>query len=338
MNKTWYYVLLGVLVLIIGINVVNFLGRHKEENPDSARQRHLANAKKIPSFSVKDSRGDVIDTAWFKGKNVYFQFIYPEDSDDIEVFDEVYKNFEGENLEIVIFTPDAESLLSKISVNENRVHVVSEKLKELQHAFAIPAKAGVFFVYDSSGKRVAAGRTQYGYESGPKTYLKKALFDESFNITEFIPADNSLEDAQWLSQMSDIIANAPSTKKVFIFALFYNLCDQCGGGKILHMLKKLYSVYPDVIDVSLFSFTHYTEKDIEVLSSQAQLIFPLLNGNDGLRDKWDDLIGQFNRANVDNIVFTCDTSGKVLAVLYPKCKCFKSFFSITESIIKERQK
>lgn len=324
------FLFIGMVVLIVILNYINF--KRSKENPrvDHVKGLHIG----IPTFETVDYLGRSITDSTYRGKDVYFQFINPASTDDIDLFMQVYDNFKSESINLVIFTATPSILQKSLKIKDKKVFIAGKNFHQIQQAFRIPANTGSFFLFDSDGNKLAEGNSGHGYENGPKLALNKLIWNETFDISEFIRLDDSLDQMEWFGQLGRIIES--ENKEVFLFFLSVRLCDQCGGGAIINRLRRLNATYGDAVGIYAVSFTQYSTFDIEALKSQAEISFPLINANTELYDTWDMLIQRFNRKCLDNIVFVTDKSGKVQGISFNECKCYESFFNLAESTIKKR--
>ncbi len=225
-------------------------------------------------------------------------------------------------------------LLEKIEVDKNRVRIAEERFPSLRRLFRTAGNTGSFHLYDASGKKIASGKNGLEYEAGPKVYLNELIRGEFFSIDEFVKMGESVKNMEWMRQIDSIITG--EDKKLFVFFLFINLCEPCGGGAVVDQLKQLNANYGKQAGIFSISYSRYTDRDIAALKSQAKIKFPITLADSLLFGKWESLIRRYNRRRLDNIVFVTDKSGKILNVMHSTCKCFRSFFRITHSIMKER--
>ncbi len=327
-------IIIGMIVLIVIINIANYF--KSESNPKKTHHSHAGHSHEIPAFEAKCLNGQRIKNSDFKGKRLYLQLVNAIDSEDYDLFNKVYSDFKDEDLEFVLFTDHPDKRLNNMNIDMNKVHIVGENYDHYRTLFRSPRNIGSWFLCDATGRIIDAGRNSRGYEDGPKLKLYQLMWNEFFNISEFIDHTGNLRDVEWLAQVKEVVQQDKSA--LHLFFLSVNLCEQCGGGKIIDNLLKIHSQYKGTVRVTAISYTHYSDQDIDALRSQSGITFPILFAEGRFLEKWDSMIKRFNRKTLDNILFTTDGSGKIYNIMFSGCKCFNDFFAATNQRIKERNK
>jgi len=334
MRKTGVKILISMVVLIVIINIANY--QKSKTSPQKGHHSHAGHSRGIPDFQAKSISDQLVKNTDFKGKNLYIQFANARESEDTALFSRVYGDFKDEGLEFVLFTDDSDKALKKLNIDKNQVHVVSENYEQYRQLFGSAKNTGSFYLFNGSGEKIVSDKNAKGYEEGPKLKLNELLWNESFNISEFVDHNANLNTIEWLSQVREIVQQ--EQKKLHLFYLSVNLCEPCGGGAIIERLKKIDSENEGAVRVTAISYTHYADQDINALRSQSGVKFPIVFAEGRLLEKWDSMIRRFNRSSLDNILFVTDMSGHIHSIMFSGCKCFNDFFAATEQLIKERSK
>ncbi|MCP2519369.1 hypothetical protein NLC26_01600 [Candidatus Aminicenantes bacterium AC-708-M15] len=287
---------------------------------------------KLPKFDSMDVRGKLVKSENFKGKNLYVQFVDPLDFDDIDLIKKIYVNWKDENLEIVVITKDFERFKARSGIGTEDIIVLANDYEKLKSKFNSPQCCGTYYLFNKSGRVIAAGKNVIGYENGVKVFLKQLIRNEYFSMSNFIRANENIKNIEWFDQIAEIIEK--EDKRYFIFSLFTSFCESCLSGAIINNLKKIYSKNKNFIYVMcILNADFHTKEDIESLRSQSGINFPIVIADSLLNQKWVSLIHEFREADLTDIVFIVDKTGKILKVYHRNCNCYKSFFDFVNSLI-----
>jgi len=93
------------------------------------------------------------------------------------------------------------------------------------------------------------------------------------------------------------------------------------------MLKTIYSRGTGKDRVLLVLSNEYTETDIKIFKSQLQVEFPVIIADEILIRKWQALIDEYSKTELNDLAFSIDSSGKIDQVLDPNCgSCVEPFW------------
>ena len=78
--------------------------------------------------------------------------------------------------------------------------------------------------------------------------------------------------------------------------------------------------------VILVLSNEYTETDIKIFKSQFQVEFPVIIADEVLIQKWQALIDEYSKTELNDLDFSIDSSGKINQVLDSNCGSCKNLF------------
>jgi len=285
--------------------------------------------KKLPKFKSLDAAGNLVRSDDFRGKKLYIQFVNPLYDHDIALIKKVYFHWKNEDLIFIIITENYSRFQSKLA-DLNNVIVLSKNYKKLQSLFNVP-DSGTHYLFDGSGTLVNIGRNDIEYDKGLKRSLNRLIKNKYFSISDFIKLNENIKEISWFKQPSEIVEK--ENKEFYVISLFTSICSGCKSGSIMKNLKSFHLKGQNYAYVVCILSDKFNENDIISLRSQLGIKFPVIIADQALSAKWNSLINEFSEAEVTDIIFIMDKSGKIIRVLDPNCKdCLKPFFLYMQSL------
>jgi len=118
--------------LAIFIGVLFLVLIRKKDNPVFAQPESI---RKLPRFKTIDIFDNIVESKALKGNVLYVQFINPRDTDDIQLFQDVFSTWFKEGLRILIITSDWNAWPEEVKNQINIDIFITEKYKELKEKF-----------------------------------------------------------------------------------------------------------------------------------------------------------------------------------------------------------
>jgi hypothetical protein len=313
-------ILLISLLMIFGIYII-IINRSGE----SDIQRYFDLIKKAnPNLLLKQgySLNEIM------GNIIYLQFIRARHLSDIELANNVLTHWEKTKLKIVLLFENANDI-NKINIDVGRFLPINESLLSIDQF----TRGGVedFFIFDKTGKLFSKGRSDFGYDDGPKVALKRLVNDEYFSLDLMLKrGDNIFKNEEW-SQIGDFIKILK--KEYYIVCLFNSICGGCFSGEIIRYFDKISANNnPIVFVVCILNNQYFSNNDILALKSQMNILMPIYLSSKLLSTKWNKLITDYRASELNNIIVIIDKYGEILRVYNEQCNCLKQMSEYVEEI------
>jgi hypothetical protein len=214
--------------------------------------------------------------------------------------------------------------------------IIADSNSDIRKLFRVP-NSGIYLLFDPRGKYLGGGRTEDGYNEGPKSLLAWNLRGVRFERDMFVPRNNeNISKFPWLFQLKRIINS--TSKRYFLFGLFSSICEGCSSGNTFRMMTRIRSEADDTLDIRAIISYKYEPIDIERIASQLRANFPIELADPLLSEKWSKLDLDFRPSDINEVVFLVDSSGKVRLNLDPisESQGEKFFYDCLEAIRKQR--
>lgn len=317
-------IIAGILIFIV---IIIFINIRRKEGP----QRSSLKITKLPKFVSVDINGMEVNSKDFRGKNLFIQFVNPDNVGDVDLIKLVYSSWKNENLEIMIITNDLERFKSKFEVDSKKTILVTKDYEKLKSMFHSSTREGDYYLFNGSGDLIDTNKNYVGYDKGVKIFLMQLVKKDYFSFSDFIEENENIRNFPWLQQIERIINN--KKKEYFMISLFTSFCGTCNSGPIINAMDKFHSKNKNSFYVlSILNNDFNNEEDIKSLISQSKINYPIVIAEQMLNKKWTDLINKYREQDLTNIVFIIDKSGKILKILHPNCNCYKKFFNFLYSL------
>ena len=287
----------------------------------------------IPQFKATTVKGSTFDSRILNGKYSFFAFIDPRKSKDLDLCMTI-RNRESDQLNIILV-----SQFSNVPfdiVDDAGYQIILDSNSDIRRSFRLP-NSGVYLLFDPRGKYLGEGRTDDGYDEGPKSLLAWYLRGVRFERNMFVPINNeNISKYPWLFRLNKIIDT--TSKRYFLFGFFSSICEGCSSGNTFRMMARIRSEADDTLDIRAIISYKYEPIDIERIASQLRANFPIELADPLLSEKWSKLDLDFRPSDINEIVFLVDSSGKVRLTLDPisESQRDKFFYDCLEAIRKQR--
>lgn len=264
----------------------------------------------FPSFSASDINGATISSTDFRNNYTYVQIGALSIKGDQILIKKIESEY-GKDLNILVFT-DNPSIPEEWKENLN-VKIVLRNSSSTQALFSTPGIGSYFLFYDPNGRLVRAGNTQAGFERGIKSLLDLYVRGKSFKPELFIPKiGGRVEEYSWLRQLGELISNYPYEYSLFGF--FSSICDSCSSGLMISIMKSIRAQADSGLGVWCIVSPEFTQVDVDALSSQLSLNFPVSIADHQLGNKWQELGKAYTINDISEIIMMVNRGGEVIDV------------------------
>lgn len=186
-------------------------------------------------------------------------------------------------------------------------------------------KYGKHYLFNKNNERVFSAENYIPYDAGVKRYLQLAVNNRQFHISEFIEEKQNIKKMPIFDQIRTYMEQ--ENRDHLLIGMIYSFCESCASGLLIETLKELNSTIGWKKAVIIILSMEYTEADIEILKSQFRIDFPILIASRGLNERWREIIEEYSKNDVNNIVFAVDRSGNIVRVLDQICQsCTRTFW------------
>jgi len=277
--------------------------------------------------------GRTVDKILLKDKTIYLQYVNAFNNNDMELFDAVCDNWNDNRIIKIGFFEENNSFVQmkdKYNSYTNVFFVVNRDYDKKENILLSRVK-NKYFIFEKNHNLNFSGDNLIGYDNGVKTKLKKILNNDSFNINEFLPLNQSITESMWLDQITKIIKS--NNVSFHIFGFMNDICETCGSGSVVALLKTLNKNQDFSINLIIGNFSfEYSENEISALKSQAQIEFPIIKADDKLSEKWNHFSHEYSKNELNNIIFVIDRNIEIISIFYPGCSCWGTFIQYTKSL------
>ena len=317
-------IIAGILIFIV---IIIFINIRRKEGPQGSSLK----INKLPKFVSVDVYGMEVNSKDFMGKNLFVQFIDAAHEMDIELFKDVYSNWKKEEISFLLIVRELDRFNSRVEINTDDIIILNKDFDELESIFNPGKIYGThYYLVNNSGKIVASGSNNFGYENGPKVFLKQLIKNEYFSISSFIKLNENVKGVEWLNQISEIVDD--QNKNYSLISMFTSICSGCLSGELVFFLNEFYNKNQNNINVLCMLNNKFNDKDITRLKSQLKINLPVFISDEKLSQKWNSLIKEFRENDLTNIIFILNKSGIIIKVYDESCKCWIQFSRFLKSL------
>jgi hypothetical protein len=319
-NSNYSWLATTIIIFVALLFVLNTRETRQNTSPESIRI--------LPTFKVTDTRGQIIRSSFYAGKNTYIQFINAYMPHEVELFREVYAAWRNNDVWFLLICGNNAPIDLGIRLS-NHVAIIDGQQKEnaedAYSSFGLRKDDGYYFIFNSKGSKVSSARSATGYERGPKIFLNEIINGAFFSIEELLGKNHNVIEYEWLAQIKKLM-EVNRNRKYYVFSLFTKICDSCAGAGIIQFMKNTKSHLREDVYIASILSSNYTESDTVNMRSQLKLEYPVFVAENKLRTKWDELINKYNDEILSDIVFIVDSTGNIVDIAYRRCNCYGSFF------------
>ena len=324
MGKKHFQIVAGILIFTI---IIIFVSIKRREGTHRSSVKFTT----LPKFASVDINGLEVKSKDFMGKNLFVQFIDPRNKMDIKLFKDVYSNWKEEDISFLLAVREFDSFNSRVEINTDNIIILNKDFNELESIFNPKKTYGThYYLVNNAGKIVASGSNDFGYENGPKVFLKQLIKNEYFSISSFIEPNENIRDIKWLDQIAEI--TDAQNKDYYVISMFTSICSGCFSGKLVFSLDRFYNKNQGNIYVLCILSDKFNDNDITRLKSQLKIILPVIIAHEKLSQKWNTLIKEFREHDLTNIIFIMNKSRVIMKIFDENCKCWNQLSSFLKSL------
>jgi hypothetical protein len=331
-NRSRYLYLIAAIVVLIGASWILNIMQKKIGSYDPYRL-----IMTLPDYETIDQNGNLFRLSNLQKPFTYIQFVDPRENNDIELLENIYRNWIDYPLSIIVITNDIQRLLERCVVDMNKITVLSD-YKKLRETFLTPGKNGRFFLYDAGRKLITKGSNDTGYDNSIKIVLKRVILNQRFDVNGFIGQGKNLSGFDWLKQLADIAGENP--RRYYLFGLFSMIkYSTCSDLPIIKFFEFVHARFPEnQVSVVIMLRDTYNSEDVQVIHSQMKSNIPIIIADAKLGKKWSALISEYREADLNNIAVLVEGSRNIVFVSDPACNCFPKLIEIFNKKVSENAK
>lgn len=322
MGKTIKLTFLGVFLLIIAALAIhnNLKKIERNENSVSQKDKYISSNSReqltLPDFSTVDIFGNTIDSSNFTGKKTFVQFINPKSESQIESLKRVYQEYKNEDFAIITFIKKVEDhifhrFMDKIMFASGDIFIITEDYENHKTLFEAPSCCESFMLFGQEGKLIGSGTDQHLHKKDIRAYFNRLDAGKKFIISNYIKPGFHISDIDWLGSLARVIERE-NNYEYFIFSMFNNICTGCPSGTLINKLKEADKSASGSAHFLIILSDDYTENDVNNFKIHLEINFPVLKADEQLMNKWNQLIEEFSKIELNNIIFSVSKEGEIL--------------------------
>lgn len=306
------------IVVGMGIFIVSILLVEMKRKQPRAVDPALA----WPDIIVKDVNGKEIHGEDYQERIRYVQFVGIEDVNNLSLMNAVYSQW-SEHIDMFVFTKKYNLLRNRLEGEYPKAIFIEDRYEESAKAFK-STKYGKHYVFDKSGELMYSAHNNIRHENGVKRILNLVVNKKQFRIADHIQKNEHISNLPNFTQVYKTFNDLG--KKYLLVGLVYSFCDSCRSRGFVNILKTIHSRGLGKDRVILVLSNEYTEMDIKIFKSQLQVEFPVIIADEVLNRKWQALINEYSKTELNDLAFSIDSSGKIDQVLDPNCGSYEKPF------------
>jgi hypothetical protein len=257
-------------------------------------------------------------------KDIYVQYLQADFNKDEMLRIKRINDDWRDNVQILIVVENKQ-MIPAISDLQNIRIIEKEKMKFnsqymssniLGHYLISPQKRLIYRGYDNDD-----------YDAGMKAVFEMRYHKVKFAVSDFI-GESKIYEKPWMRDWERYFPR-PS---LVLGAFFTSVCNTCTSGKLVKLLDNIQNKFGNAIEIRAMLSDDFSPQDIVALKTQLDLHFAFDIAGSRLALKWNELIKQYGKDNVSDIVVLLDGKGSILRAFDRECGCF-SF--LEDSIAKQ---
>lgn len=285
--------LIAANVLLVGyISVVR--------SRQSGTSRAAAEKKLLPQVQMLDDRGQTVQTKQFLGAPLYVQFINPDVRQQTDVLSAILNDRPKQPVKILLVTPNAQSLRTRVPSITDDITVVEKDYKELRTAFEIPEYSEKILIFDKNGTRVDQ---RFYYQGGSLARLQTVVDGKSGYSPALLKEAIVSVNSPQLEEIRQKTLTSTSGKAVIAF--FSVIGTYCPSGELIDSLKGQYARHKDVELLILFP-KEYTPNDVQNFKSNLQVNIPVAIADPELSNVWESFHLKYGDAAINGALVAID--------------------------------
>ncbi len=236
-------------------------------------------------------------------------FINSTETYHIDLLEKVYRDY-SDDVNIIAFVGQI-SLLPLLHDRFPRAWIIDDSQQLFVEKFDARSCCGRFFIYDSSKQLIAAGNNTVFYEEGTRSILQRTVDHISFDISVLIP-EQSVSDSPVFRELWDRLR--VQEKSTYVIFMLSDICGSCPVAKTISELSAALIRQLDTIGVAFLFSSDFSDIDIRNFKVKWSVPWPCIRADGDLALKWNDLIHDFSREELNQILLLVDSRGKLLAI------------------------
>jgi hypothetical protein len=286
-------------VLIVSTCILAFVSC---ASPESKKREDI-----LPEFAATAFGGAMLVSGQLRN-STFVIFIGSTETYHTDLLEKVYRNY-SENLNIIVFAGEP-SLLASLHGRFPKAWVIDDSQGFFAGKFDAKSCCGRFFIYDSNKQLAAVGNNTVFYEEGVRSILRRLVEHVAFDISMLIPGQR-LSRSPAFREVWDRLS--VQGKREYVIFMLSDVCGACPVAKTISELSAALIKQRDIIG-TLFLFSQdFSDTDIRNFRAKWPVPWPCVRAEGALALLWNDLMHDFSREELNQILLLADSSGALLA-------------------------
>jgi hypothetical protein len=261
----------------------------------------------LPAFVAAAYEGKNLVSEQLRGCT-FVIFINSTEAYHIDLLEKVYRD-NSDNVNIIAFAGQI-SLLPLLNDRFPRAWIIDDSQQLFVEKFDARSCCGRFFIYDSSKQLIAAGNNTVFYEEGIRSIFRRIVDHISFDISILIPEQSVSASSVFRELWDQLRVQEKSTYAIFMLS---DICGSCPVAKTISELSAALIKQLDTIGVAFLFSSDFSDIDIRNFKVKWSVPWPCIRADGDLALKWNDLIHDFSREELNQILLLVDSNGRLLA-------------------------
>lgn len=299
-------IIIGVLIAA-NLLLAGYISIVRSRQPVAAAAPKTTSPKLLPKVQLFDDRGQTLQSEQFLGMPLFVQFVNPDIRPQTDVVAAILKDRPKQPVKILLLTPNAQALRTRVPSITDDVTIVEKNYKDLRTVFEIPECCEMTVIFDKSGTRVDH---RFYYQGGALAKLQAVVDGRpTFSPVLLKEAIDTVKTGP-LEEVRQRTLTSSSGKAVI--GLFSLVGTFCPSGELVDSLQRHQARLQNVEFLILFP-KGYTANDARNLRANLKITIPITFADSDLSNVWQHFNFRYGESQINGSLLAIDR-GKVLAL------------------------
>ena len=292
-------VTIGILIaanLLLAGYITVVRSRQPLTSPDDKKTEK----KLLPRVQLFDDRGQTFHSDQLLGTPLFVQFINPDVRPHIDLLSAILKDRPKQDLKILLVTPNAQNLRTRVPSITDDIIVAEKHYKELRTSFEIPECCEKTIIFDKTGTRLDH---RFYYQGGALAELHSVVDGKPGYSPALLQEAIASANSAQVEAIRQRTLTSPSGKAVI--ALFSRIGTFCPTGEVLDSLKGHQAKFQDVELLILFP-KNFTSNDVQNLKTNLKVSIPVAIADPELANVWESFLLRYGELPINGALVALD--------------------------------
>jgi hypothetical protein len=262
----------------------------------------------LPKFRAFSFGGELLRSHALKN-NVFVIFITSNEIYHLDLLSSVYDKYRKTGLEIIAITADS-TISALLAQRFPGIWIIRDQENKFVRLFEAQSCCGRHYLYDTRYKLVMTAYNTVNYNDGIKSFLQRLIDHREFNLSMLLPEVEITRSTLF----GEIWGRLKAQDKGSYF--IYMISDACVACPIAKRIGDLAAVARKESNslggIIVFS-ADFSDIDIVNFERQWKTGIQLLRAAGNLADRWNSLMDDFRREDVNGVLVLLNKDGTIMA-------------------------